>query len=132
MDIWMHRCRLFCHNQGIYFVEYIHVTKLNFFLTEVPVIRVSHSGGEGGTPPPHPTIFFSKIPLIITIFVRKVKQFIRKYYITWLMAQFVVIDIAPLTVLFCNHQLFAYSLICNWPPLKKNNFNPKCLLVWCV
>ena len=42
--------------------------------------------------------------------VRKVKQFVRKYYITWLITQFVVIDIAPLTVLFCNHQLFS-----NWP-----------------
>ena len=22
MDIWTHRCRLFCHNQGIYIDEY--------------------------------------------------------------------------------------------------------------
>ena len=27
MNIWMHRCRLFCHNQGIYLYEYIQVTK---------------------------------------------------------------------------------------------------------
>ena len=26
-DIWMHRCQLFCHNQGIYLDEYIQVTK---------------------------------------------------------------------------------------------------------
>ena len=42
-------------------------------------------------------------------FVQKVKQFVRKYYITWLITQFVLIVIAPLTVLFCNHQLFS-----NW------------------
>ena len=42
----------------------------------------------------------------IQTFVRKVKQFVRKYII-WLITQFVVIDIAPLTVLFCNHQLFS-------------------------
>ena len=44
---------------------------------------------------------------VIQTFVRKVKQFVRKYYITWLITQFVVIDNAPLTVLFCNHQLFS-------------------------
>ena len=38
----------------------------------------------------------------IQTFVRNVKQFVWKYYIPWLIAQFVVIDIAPLTVLFCN------------------------------
>ena len=27
MDIWMHRCRLFCHNKGIHLDEYIQVTK---------------------------------------------------------------------------------------------------------
>ena len=43
----------------------------------------------------------------IQIFVRKVKQFVRKYYITWIITQFDVIHIAPLTVLFCNHQLFS-------------------------
>ena len=40
-------------------------------------------------------------------FVRKVKQFVRKYLITWLITKFVVIDIAPLMVLSCNHQLFS-------------------------
>ena len=35
-------------------------------------------------------------------FVQKVKLFVKKYYITWLITQFVVINIAPLTVLFCN------------------------------
>ena len=43
----------------------------------------------------------------IQTFVRKLKQFVRKYHITSLIAQFVVIDIAPLTVLFFNHQLFS-------------------------
>ena len=38
-------------------------------------------------------------------FVRKVKQFVKKYYITWLITQLIVIDIAPLTVLFCNYPL---------------------------
>ena len=42
----------------------------------------------------------------IQTFVGKVRQFVRKYYITCLMTQFVLIDIAPLTVLFCDHQLF--------------------------
>ena len=42
----------------------------------------------------------------IQTFVGKVKQFVRKYYITCLMTQFVLIDIAMLTVLFCDHQLF--------------------------
>ena len=27
MDIWVHRCRLFCHSQWIYLDEYIQVTK---------------------------------------------------------------------------------------------------------
>ena len=36
---------------------------------------------------------------------------VKKYYITWLIAQFVVIDIAPLMVLFCNHQLFSNCLL---------------------
>ena len=40
-------------------------------------------------------------------FIRKVKQFVRKYHITWLITQFIVIDIALLMVLFCNHQLFS-------------------------
>ena len=44
---------------------------------------------------------------VVQTFVRKVKQSVRKYYITWLITQFIVIDIAPLTVLFCNHQLFS-------------------------
>ena len=43
----------------------------------------------------------------IQAFVRKVKQFVGNYYITWLIMQFVVIDIALLTVLFCDHQLFS-------------------------
>ena len=47
----------------------------------------------------------------IQTFVRKVKQFVGKCYITWLITQVVVIGIAPLTVLFCNHQLFS-----NCPP----------------
>ena len=46
-------------------------------------------------------------------FVRKVKQFVRKYCIIWLIIQLVVFDIAPLTVLFCNYQLFS-----NCPLLK--------------
>ena len=43
----------------------------------------------------------------IQTFVRKVKPFVRKYYITGLITQFVVINIALLRVLFCNHQLFS-------------------------
>ena len=31
----MHRCRLFCHNQGIYLEEYIQVTKHKLFHDEV-------------------------------------------------------------------------------------------------
>ena len=42
----------------------------------------------------------------IQTFVSKVKQFVGKCYITWLITQ-VVIGVAPLTVLFCNHQLFS-------------------------
>ena len=46
----------------------------------------------------------------IQIFVRKVKQCVRKYYITSLITQFVAIDdIAPLTVLFCNHPFWDKS-----------------------
>ena len=69
----------------------------------------------------------------IQTFVRKVKQFVRKHYITLLITQFVVIDIAPLTVLFVITSCFliAHSLICNWLLLKDISFNPKCLLVWC-
>ena len=26
-DIWMHRCQLFCHNQGIYLNEYMQVAE---------------------------------------------------------------------------------------------------------
>ena len=46
-------------------------------------------------------------------FVRNVKQFVKKY-ITWLISQLVVIDIAPLMVLFCN-----------CPMLKNISFNNK-------
>ena len=35
-------------------------------------------------------------------FVGKVKQFVKKSHITWLTTQLLVIDIVPLTVLFCN------------------------------
>ena len=35
-------------------------------------------------------------------FVRKVKQFVKKYYITWLITQLVVTGNALLVVLFCN------------------------------
>ena len=64
----------------------------------------------------------------IQTFVRRVKQFVTKHYITWLITQFVVIDIAPLTVLFCNHSCFliSLSLICNWLLLKDISFNAKC------
>ena len=27
LDIWIHRCQLFCHNQGIYLDEYMQVGK---------------------------------------------------------------------------------------------------------
>ena len=43
----------------------------------------------------------------IQTFVRKVKQFVGKYYITLLITQFAVINIALLMVLICNHQLFS-------------------------
>ena len=43
----------------------------------------------------------------IQTFVKKVKQFVRKYYITRLITQFAVINIAPLMVLFCNHWLLS-------------------------
>ena len=43
----------------------------------------------------------------IQTFVRKVKQFVGKYYITLLITQIAVINIALLMVLFCNHQLFS-------------------------
>ena len=39
----------------------------------------------------------------IQTFVRKVKQFVGKYYITLLITQTAVINIALLMVLFCNH-----------------------------
>ena len=38
-------------------------------------------------------------------FVQKVKQFVKKHYITWLITQLVAINIAPSTVLFCNWPL---------------------------
>ena len=41
----------------------------------------------------------------IQSFVQKVKQFVKKYYITWLITQLFVINIALLTVLFCHCQL---------------------------
>ena len=43
----------------------------------------------------------------IQTFVRKLKPFVRNYYINGLITQFVVINIALLRVLFCNHQLFS-------------------------
>ena len=39
----------------------------------------------------------------------KVKQFVKKY-ITWLITQLVVIDIALLTVLFCNCPLIDFVI----------------------
>ena len=42
----------------------------------------------------------------VQTFERKVKQLVRKYYLTWLITQFVAIDISLLTVWFCNYQLF--------------------------
>ena len=51
-------------------------------------------------------------------FIRKVKHFVRKYYITWLITGFIAIDIAPLTKLICNCSLF-----CNCPLLKVTSFN---------
>ena len=41
--------------------------------------------------------------------VRKVKQFVRKYYITWLITRLVAINIASLMVLNCNCPQFS-----NW------------------
>ena len=63
----------------------------------------------------------------IQIFVRKVKQCVRKYYITWLITQFVAIDIAPLRVLFCNHPFWDKSplwflKILNLPLFSLGNF----------
>ena len=40
-------------------------------------------------------------------FVKKAKPMFRKYYITWLITQFVVFGIELLTVLFCNTPLFS-------------------------
>ena len=45
--------------------------------------------------------------------VKKVKQFVRKYYITWLITRLVVFDIATLTVLFCNCPLFSNCPLTN-------------------
>ena len=42
------------------------------------------------------------------------------FHITLIITRLIGIDIAPLTVLFCN-----------CPPLKDISFNTKCLLVWC-
>ena len=39
-------------------------------------------------------------------FVKKVKQFVRKCYITWLIVRLVVFNIAVLMLLFCNCLLF--------------------------
>ena len=39
--------------------------------------------------------------------IRKVKQLARKYYITWIITQLVEINIAPLTMLFCDCPLFS-------------------------
>ena len=63
----------------------------------------------------------------IQTLVRKMKQPVRKY------TQFVVINIAPLMVLFVISSCFliAHLLICNCLLLKDLNFNPKYLLVWC-
>ena len=46
-----------------------------------------------------------------------------------LIARFIVIDIAPLTVLFCSCPLFCNwpPLICNCPLLKDVSSNKKCL-----
>ena len=49
-----------------------------------------------------------------------------RYNYTILITRLIVIDIAPLAVLFCNWPLF-----CNWLLLKDITFNTKCLLVWC-
>ena len=48
-------------------------------------------------------------------FIRKVKHFVRKYYITWLITGFIAIDIAPL--------ICSCSLFCNCPLLKVTSFN---------
>ena len=50
----------------------------------------------------------------------------REYPINNLITRLIVIDIAPLTVLFYNYPLF-----CNYPLLKDISFNTKCLLVSC-
>ena len=51
-------------------------------------------------------------------------------FIYYLITRLIVIDIAPLTMFFCNCPLFC-KLICNWPPLKHISFITKCLLVCC-
>ena len=59
-------------------------------------------------------------------FVRKMKQFVKKYYITWLTTQLVVIEIAPLTLVFCN-----WALV-DLPAVKRYQFQYKVFvgLVW--
>ena len=52
--------------------------------------------------------------------VRKVKQFVRKYYISWIITQLVAINIALLKCYFATAHCFLItcSLICNCPLLK--------------
>ena len=51
------------------------------------------------------------LTLSIENFVRKKKEFDRKYYITWLIAWLVVFDIVLLAVLFCNCPLLSNCLL---------------------
>ena len=46
--------------------------------------------------------------------------------VTLVITRLIVINILPLTELFCNFPMF-----CNCPLLKDITFNTKCLLVWC-
>ena len=59
---------------------------------------------------------------------------VRFYHVTYtvrgsvnsVITRLIVIDVAPLAVLFCICPAF-----CNCPLLKDISFNTKCLLVWC-
>ena len=58
-------------------------------------------------------------------FVKKVKQFVGKYYITWLITEWLHhIDITPLAVLFCNCHLFSHCPLDDFlsPAVKRYQF----------
>ena len=89
LDIWMHRCQLFCHHEGMYLDKYIQVTKHkdilhpsyseSLFLHTVKqnstffylgflwrIFIIRRKAGEGGG-----YLFISFLPLPLALYISK-------------------------------------------------------------